>query len=365
MPVEFEVIPDEPEPPPPPPDDGGKHSEKRAMRAALQAQAEVGEGAGQAFSEMLTEKSRTHPQVLECEWEDAMRFFIVDKRYGAVRTLAKRMELFAAWQEGRAGEERKERQAAREVASTAFTALLLEAKLDKGTAFVKAERQLSADPRWQALEPDLREAAYEDAADAMRKLDKQRRAERQAARQARAEAMVALLVEQKLAPDAEWAEVREMGGVVDDARWAAMEDDDEREEAWGAYEQSLVKERKQKAKRDFGALLDEQHAAGVLGLKTKWREAHAVVEEDARFKVLKELSTDAPATTFDRWVDEVRERYVRHAKQAKELAVRCGDALAQGEDLASFRAALARQRGGEAEALGALREELRAVLAEL
>ena len=89
MPVEFEVIPDEPEPPPPPPDDGGKHSEKRAKReqrrrvqeaagaehqaaeetaverpmlAALQAQAEVGEGAGQAFSEMLTEKSRTHPQ---------------------------------------------------------------------------------------------------------------------------------------------------------------------------------------------------------------------------------------------------------------------------------------------------------------
>merc|ERR1719424_158885 len=138
---------------------------ERPLRAAMQAQAVVGEGAGQAFSEMLTEKSRTHPQVLECEWEDAMRFFIVDKRYGAVRTLAKRMELFAAWQEGRAGEERKERQAAREVASTAFTALLLEAKLDKGTAFVKAERQLSADPRWQALEPDLREAAYEDAAD--------------------------------------------------------------------------------------------------------------------------------------------------------------------------------------------------------
>ena len=276
-----------------------------------------------------------------------MRFFIVDKRYGAVRTLAKRMELFAAWQEGRAGEERKERQAACEAAKEAFTALLLEAKLDKGTEFKKAERQLSADPRWQALEPALREATYEGAADALRKQEKQRRAERQAARQARADAMVALLKEQSLAPDAEWADVREMAGVVEDARWAAMEDDDEREEAWGAYEQSLLKERKQKAKKEFAALLDEQHTAGVLGRKSKWREALAAIEEEARFKALKDLSAEAPPAAFDRWVDEVRERYVRHAKLAKELAVRCGDALAEGEDLESFKAALAKQRAAE------------------
>eukprot|EP00964_Phaeocystis_antarctica_P022751 scaffold12662_cov36-Phaeocystis_antarctica.AAC.1 len=91
MPVEFEVVQDglhgqEENPPPPPPDDGtgGKMSGKRAkreqrrreqeaagaeeqaaeeaaaaverpLRAAVRAQAEGGEGAGQAFSEMLTE----------------------------------------------------------------------------------------------------------------------------------------------------------------------------------------------------------------------------------------------------------------------------------------------------------------------
>jgi hypothetical protein len=134
----------------------------------------------------------------------------------------------------------------------------------------------------------------------------------------------------------------------------------------------------------------------VLGRKTKWREALAAVEEEARFKALKELSADAPPAAFDRWVDQVRERYVRHAKAAKELAVRCGDAVfAEGEDLASFKAALAKQRladaeaaaaaerakeaaaaaavaaaearegEGEGEGVGALRGALRAVLAEL
>jgi len=327
-----------------------------------------------------------------------MRFFIVDKRYGAVRTLAKRMELFAAWQEGRAGEERKERQAAREAAKEAFTQLLLEARLEKGTEFKKAERQLSADPRWQALEPHLREGAFEDAEGALRRQEKQRRAERQAARQARADALVLLLKEQGLAPDAEWEQVRGMAGVVEDARWTAMEDDEEREEAWGQYGVVLAKERKQKAKRAFAALLNEQQAAGVLGRKSKWREALAVVEEEERYKELKELSADAPAAAFDRWVDEVRERYVRHAKMAKELAVRAGEAVfAEGEDLESFKAALAKQRAadaeaaaeaarakeaaeaaaataaearegegeGEGEAVGALRAELRAVLAEL
>ena len=438
MPVDFEVVAEE-EPPPPPAEAGGDDDEggarregeypeevqsskrakkeqrrrereaeeasraeadagnaaERPLLAAVQAQAAAGggEAAAHAFTEMLTEKSRTHPQVLECEWEDAMRFFIVDRRYGAVKTLEKRKELFADWQAGRAGVERQAREAARETARRGFLALLLESPLDKGATFSRAERMLSAEPRWQALEEKERQPAFEEAVDEMKRREKQRKHERAALLQKRTEALGALFKERGVGLGAEWSAVREQEGVRTDERFTCIEEG-EREEAFGAYQAQLAKEQKRAAKAGFAALLDEKHKAGALGRKSKWRDAAEEVRADPRYEALKSAAgDDAPAAAFDKWVDEVRERYVRHAKRAKALAVKCADPLAGGDDLGSFRAALAKQaaaeaeakaaearakdaaaeaaraaaaaREGEPEALGTLRAELRRTLAEL
>ena len=53
------------------------------------------------FRQMLTEKSRSRPELLEMEWEEAMRLVITDRRYGAVKTLSQRLEVFKSWQEER------------------------------------------------------------------------------------------------------------------------------------------------------------------------------------------------------------------------------------------------------------------------
>jgi hypothetical protein len=51
-----------------------------------------------AFKQMLRDVSQRHPLLLEMDWEVALRHFIVDRRYGAVKTLAQRKALFSEFQ---------------------------------------------------------------------------------------------------------------------------------------------------------------------------------------------------------------------------------------------------------------------------
>ena len=57
-----------------------------------------------------------------------MRFFIVDRRYGAVKTLEKRKELFAEWQLERQSFEEEGRKSRRDAAMPGLLELLGEAE---------------------------------------------------------------------------------------------------------------------------------------------------------------------------------------------------------------------------------------------
>ena len=364
---------------------------EQPLMAAKQAQSEIAEPS-EAFTAMLSERARTNPQVFECEWEDAMRFFVVDRRYGAVKTLEKRKELFAAWQQARHGEADDARRALAAAARRAFVELLRESHLDADADFEKAERRLSAAPRWQALEAEQREAAFDEAMVAVREEARARQAQHEEERRRRAEALAELLRAQGVGAADAWAEVSARREVAADERFGCMEAD-EREAAFAAFQRALLEEQRDEATSGFVAMLWERQRAGVLGRKVKWREAEQLLHAEAPLAALRAISTEAPHAAYDTFLAALRRRFVRHALRARAVAVRCGAALSSADDFASFKekleqrwhleaeqkaaAARAKQsaraaaraaaeaRDAESETLVALRAELRGALGEL
>ena len=364
---------------------------EQPLMAAKQAQAEIAEPS-QAFTEMLSERAKSNPKVFECEWEDAMRFFVVDRRYGAVKTLEKRKELFAAWQRARhseADDARRERVAA---ARRAFVDLLRESSLGADVDFKKAEFRLSAEPRWQALEADERERAFEEAMAAVREEERARQAELEAERRRRAEALAELLRSHGVGATDTWAEVSARREVAADERFRCMEAA-ERTGAFAAFQRQLLDEQREAATRGFVAMLWEKQSAGVLSRKVRWREAQPLLQAEAPLAALRAIDAESPQASYDEFLVELRRRFVRHALRAKAVAVRCGDALSSADDFASFKAKLeqrwrldaeqkaaaarakqsaraaaraaAEARDAESEALRALRAELRGALSDL
>ena len=78
------------------------------------------ENAPAAFKEMLSEFAAKEGDLSSWSWEEAMRLFITDRRYGAVKTLTQKKDLFAEWQDSRRDEDRATRKAARKEARAAM-----------------------------------------------------------------------------------------------------------------------------------------------------------------------------------------------------------------------------------------------------
>ena len=80
----------------------------------------------------------------------------------------------------------------------------------------------------------------------------------------------------------------------------------------------------------------------TAGRKSKWRDVSEDFREDERYKELKQVSSDAPASMFDKFIEEVQRKFAVHARRAKELAASCPK-LASSDSLKDFVQALAKQ----------------------
>lgn len=142
-----------------------------------------------AFTQLLHEKLDS-----TYTWQSAMPKIVVDKRYGAVKSLSKRKELFEAFRTEAVAKAKEEEEARRAERKAAFEAMLDElvqaGDLNGETRFRDLERSLEKDQRFSSV-PDRHERRdmFEAFVGELRKREEVEREER-------AKVLVALL-EQK------------------------------------------------------------------------------------------------------------------------------------------------------------------------
>ncbi len=334
-----------------------------------------------AFTQMLGEVAERESELAEWEWEDAMRLIITDRRYGAVKTLSQRKDLFAEWQVSQREAQRGKRSAMRREAREAFIAMLCECEeIDTRTPFAKIKALLEHDSRWQALDSKERNAAYDDSEEEMRKVEKVRKAARLARHEAEAEAFLACLAEHQVDADARYSDAAKIDELSADPRWVAMEGSERRRPVFEQYVEAEAKKRRVKARREYDELLGEMRAEGKISRRSRWKRDAEHIRSDARYDALKHALPDAPSKMFERFVEGLQSEHEASVAHAKAVA-RAHVAVAADTTLESFVASMREAQGkidrrkareavaeepqpSDSSELGAMRTELRDLLGE-
>jgi len=284
-----------------------------------------------AFRQMLREVSQQQPLLLEMDWDVALRHFMEDSRYSAIKTPAQRKSIFLDFQATEADAVREAARARRAEARRAFS----ECKdLDHRDSLARAKSLLEKDPRWGALPALDRANTFEEARADIRRAEEDRAREREV-RLAEAE----LVLREKLCgmglrPSATWGQVAAMDAVAMDSRFALLGEERKRQ-VWTTFHTELVRTERENAKAGYDELLEEEAAAGRLRPSSEWRDLGEHLLAQPRARRLAELQPDAPMAAFTRFVAALADRRRAEIAYGVRLAMRAGElgSMAEREEV--------------------------------
>ncbi|XP_031493499.1 pre-mRNA-processing protein 40A [Nymphaea colorata] len=254
-------------------------------------------------------------------WEQAMRVIINDKRYGALRTLGERKQAFNEYLGQRKKQEAEEKRIKQKKAKEDFTKMLEECKeLTSSTRWSKAVTMFEDDERFHAVERAReREDLYESHLVELAKKERAKAAEEH--RKNIMEYRAFLESCDFIKANSQWRKVQDR--LEDDERCSRLEKID-RLEIFQEYirdlekeeeeQRKLQKEQTRRAERknrdEFRKLMEEHVTAGILNVRTHWRDYCMQVKDlPAYLAVASNTSGSTPKDLFEDVAEDLEKQY--------------------------------------------------------
>ncbi|KAL8155735.1 hypothetical protein AgCh_000947 [Apium graveolens] len=268
-------------------------------------------------------------------WDQAMRVIINDTRYAALKTLVERKQAFKEFLEQKKKQEAEERHAKQKKVVEDFRKMLEESQeLTASTRWSKAITLFEEDERFKAVERAKdRENFYEDYLVELGNKERAKALEEQ--KRNRMEYIEYLRSCDFIKASSQWRKVQDR--LEADERCSRLEKID-RLEIFQEYLRDLEKEEEEqiklrmeearKAERrnrdEFRKLMDDHIAAGLLGVKTHWRDYCMKVKElPAYLAVSSNTSGATPKDLFEDVSEELEKKYLDDKARIKD-AVKLG-----------------------------------------
>ncbi|CAN6445562.1 unnamed protein product [Victoria cruziana] len=263
-------------------------------------------------------------------WEQAMRVIINDKRYGSLRTLGERKQAFNEYLGQRKKLEAEEKRLKQKKSKEDFTKMLEESKeLTSSTRWSKAVTMFEDDERFHAVERAReREDLYESYLVELAKKERAKAAEEH--RRNVMEYRAFLESCDFIKANSQWRKVQHR--LEDDERCSRLEKID-RLEIFQEYTRDLEKEedeqrklqkeqtrRAERTNRDeFRKLMEEHVTAGILNVKTHWRDYCMKVKDlPAYLAVASNTSGSTPKDLFEDVAEDLEKQYHDDKERIKD-----------------------------------------------
>ncbi|KAM7470535.1 hypothetical protein LguiA_008718 [Lonicera macranthoides] len=290
--------------------------------------------------------------VSDWTWDQAMRVIINDQRYGALRTLGERKQVFNEFLGQKRKQEAEERRIKQKKGREDFKKMLEESKeLISSTRWSKAISVFEDDERFIAVERAKdREDLFEDYILELEKKERAKAAEEN--RRNRAEYIEFLKSCDFIKASSQWRKVQDR--LEADERCSRLEKID-RLEIFQEYLRDLEKEEEEQRKlrmeevrkterknRDeFRKLMEGHITAGTLTAKTHWRDYCMKVKElPAYLAVSSNTSGATPKDLFEDVAEELQKQHLEDKDRIKD-AVKLGKiTMSSTSSIEDFKAAI-------------------------
>ncbi|CAI9104234.1 OLC1v1002866C1 [Oldenlandia corymbosa var. corymbosa] len=285
-------------------------------------------------------------------WDQAMRAIINDRRYGALKSLGERKQVFNEFLSHKKKQEVEERRARQKKAREDFKKMLEESKeLTLSTRWSKAQSMFEDDERFKAIDRAKdREDIFEDYMEELQKKERSKAMEEH--KRNKAEYLEFLKTCDFITASSQWRKVQDR--LEADERCSRLEKID-RLELFQEYLRDLEKEEEEqrklqmeeqrKAERknrdEFRKLMEEHVASGMLTARTLWRDYCLKVKDAPAYIAVSSNSSGSTAKDlFDVVAEELQRKY-QDDKALIRDAVEIGEiTLTSGSTIDDFRAAI-------------------------
>ncbi|KAL5705076.1 hypothetical protein ACHQM5_023422 [Ranunculus cassubicifolius] len=288
-------------------------------------------------------------------WEQAMRVIINDKRYGALRTLGERKQVFNEYLVQRKKQEAEERRIKQRRAREDFTTMLYESDvLTSTTKWSKAITIFEDDERFKAVERVKdREDMFEDFISELKKKEKAK-AQEDHKRNIR-EYKEFLQSCDFIKANSQWRKVQDR--LEQDERCLRLQkierldifqehiNDLEKEEE---EQKKILKEQQRRTERinrdEFRKLMEGHVGAGILTAKNHWRDYHEKVKDlPAYVAASSNTSGSTPKELFEDVAEDLQKQYDDDKTRIKDSIKLTKITLASTWTLEDLKAAIAEE----------------------
>ncbi|KAM4088621.1 hypothetical protein ACJW30_07G085100 [Castanea mollissima] len=257
----------------------------------------------------------------EWTWDRAMRVIINDRRYGALKTLGERKQVFNEFLSQRKKQEAEERRIKLKKAREEFKQLLEgSTELTSSTRWSKVVSMFENDERFKAVERDRdRKDLFESYLEEL-KIKERARVEEERKRN-RMEYREFLQSCDFIKADSQWRKLQDR--LEADERCARLEkidrleifleyirDLEREEEERRKIEKEELRKVERKNRDEFRKLMEEHIAAGTLTAKTHWRDYSTKVKDIPTYvAVSSNTSGSTPKELFQDVLEELEKQY--------------------------------------------------------
>ncbi|KAH3759078.1 pre mRNA processing factor 40 A [Pelomyxa schiedti] len=288
------------------------------------------EEAVQAFKDLLE-----HAQVVSLPWESAIKILARDDRYGAIKPLDEKKQIFTDWVAQKKKQEKEEARRQRQKIRDDFTKLIEDQvtakKIDAKTSWRTVVPLIDKDPRFRAVESEHdRQDLWESFVYQLQKREKEElRAKRRNALHLFKER---LQQDKNITTKSQWRKAK--GDYLDlpelehlnkddamDAFQSFIRDLERKEEEERRLKKDEEKRVARQHRESFKALLKEKWEQGVLNSHSKWKDFKKIVAEEERFVAMNQVKHTG-STAEELFLDfkgEIADRLNDDKNKVKEI----------------------------------------------
>ncbi|UYV61633.1 PRPF40A [Cordylochernes scorpioides] len=285
----------------------------------------------EAFKELLREKEVSS----NATWEQALKQIANDPRYGTLKKLNEKKQVFNAYKIQKAKEEKEEQRLKAKKAKEDLEHFLQNhEKMNSSIRFKKAEQMFGDLEVWKSVPEKERKEFYQDVTFMLTKKEKEE-AKNLRKRNVQVlseildstpgityhttwkEAQVLLQQNPAFAEDQELLDMDKYDAlVVFEEHIRQLEQDEEEEKE---RERKQLRRYQRKNRESFLRLLDELHESGKLTSMSLWVELYPVISADLRFTAMLGQPGSTPLDLFKFYVEELKAKFHDEKKYIKDI----------------------------------------------
>lgn len=270
-------------------------------------------------------------------WEVAYPIIMLDRRYGALRSLGEKKHVFNEYIQARKKAEIEEARIRKMKAQASFYRMLDECQeLDQKPRFSRAEELLDSDPRWRSVvSPQDREDLFEDwLSEKEKEMEETHLAERKKKMAAFWELLEAAgfldsmvtwrKAQEKLAGEEEFEALSKEDRLEVFENF--MKELEEKESKQRDVEKIQEKRKERRAREAFKSLLEQHKEQGIITVYSRWFEYLPMIKTTAAYKdICCNKSGSLPKELFMDVIEELEMEWLpvkeRMSKKCKDIPI--------------------------------------------